>query len=496
MDRQGLSRQSLRTLPPRVERPAYDPGAVTPAIVHLGYGGFHRAHMARYTHNLMQSNPAAVAWGILGAGLLPSDQRIYDALSAQDHLYSLTERDASSETVSVIAAAAGLLDGSKGPGERLSAMASPAIRIVSLTITEAGYGLNAATKRLDFDNPAIAADLDRTRSDPSAPQSAIGTLVEAFRRRRDAGAPAFTAMSCDNIRHNGRVLKAAVLAFAERRESLLARWIEREARFPGTMVDRITPATRPEDTAGLAQRYDLIDRWPVFCEAFTQWVIEDDFADGRPDWSAVGAQFVADAAPYEVMKLRLLNASHLAIAGLGRLANLTFVDEAMRDPRFPCYMMALMDQETGPTLEPVPGVDLSAYKAALVERFANPSLRDTVDRINADAPLNYLLDPIRERLRRDLPVDLLALALAAWLRRVRGVDESGEAIEVRHPLADRLRERAIQGGEDPRPLLQIEALFGELGQDLRLVESTAYWLKMLYEIGASATLDRVIERFG
>ena len=261
------------------------------------------------------------------------------------------------------------------------------------------------------------------------------------------------------------------------------------------MVDRITPVTRSEDVADLAARHGVRDNWPVFSETFRQWVIEDDFADGRPDWEAVGAQFVADVAPYEAMKLRLLNASHLAVAGLGRLIGYRFIDETMRDDRLRRYMLALMDRETGPTLPQVPGVDLSGYKTTLIERFANPKVMDTVERVNTDAPINLLVDPIRDRLARDDDVELLALALAAWMRRVRGVDERGQPIEIRHPLAELLQRRATEGGPDPRPLLAVGQLFGELGRDSRVAAPVGRWLASLYEAGAAETLARA-DRLG
>jgi mannitol-1-phosphate/altronate dehydrogenase len=285
-----------------------------------------------------------------------------------------------------------------------------------------------------------------------------------------------------------------VLAFAALRDPALADWIETNARFPSTMVDRITPVTTPADIASLAERHGVADRAPVVCEPFIQWVIEDDFADGRPDWDAVGAQFVADVAPYELMKLRLLNASHLAVASLGRLIGCQFIDEAMADRRVRAFMRALMDRETGPTLRPVPGVDLAAYKTALVERFANPAIKDTVERVNTDAPLSYLLDPIRDRLQAGASVDLLGLALAAWMRRVRGVDEAGAPIDVRHPLAAELRERAIAGGPDPGPLFGLSALFGDLGGSPALGKASARWLASLYEVGAAETLALAMDR--
>ena len=480
-----LSRTTLPRLTDAITRPTYDLAAVRPGIVHLGLGGFHRAHMARFTHDLMALRPDALGWGIVGAGLLPSDQPLHEALAAQDRLYALVERGGAEQHVTIIGALAGLA----GADDVLGAIDAPGIRIVSLTVTANGYGLNPATKQLDPDNPAIALDL----GDPERPRSAVGVLVEALRRRMAAGRPGFSAMSCDNIQGNGQVLRGAVLAFAALRDPALADWIAANARFPSTMVDRITPATTPPDIASLAERHGVADRAPVVCEPFIQWVIEDDFVDGRPDWDAVGAQFVSDVAPYELMKLRLLNASHLAVAGLGRLVGCVFIDEAMGDRRIRGFMRALMDRETGPTLRPVPGVDLTVYKATLLERFANPAIKDTVERVNADAPLSYLLDPIHDRLRDGASVDLLSLALAAWMRRVRGVEEAGAPIDVRHPLAAELRERAIAGGPDPGPLLGLTALFGDLGASPALRAATGRWLASLYEVGAAQTLTTALQ---
>jgi mannitol-1-phosphate/altronate dehydrogenase len=485
MDQIALSRAALGRLPPSVETPAFDLAQVECGIVHLGLGNFHRAHMARLTHDLMQIRPDALRWGIAGVGLLPADRRMRDALEPQDRLYTLVERDQTGEAVTVVGSIGELIYAGDTSEALLAAIDRDSVRIVSLTVTEHGYCLNPATKQLDLGHAAIAADL----ADPLHPRTAVGVIAEALRRRRLNGRPAFTALSCDNIQHNGRVLRAAVLAFAARRDPALSAWIERHGRFPSTMVDRITPVTQPADTADLAARYGIVDNWPVFSERFIQWVIEDDFADGRPPWEAVGAQFVEDVTPYEFMKLRLLNASHLAIAGLGALMGYVCVDEAMGDPRLRRYMQALMDRETGPTLAPLPGVDLAAYKATLIERFANPTIKDTIQRVNTDAPVNYLLDPLRDRLAADQPIDLLALALAAWLRRVRGDDEQGRPLAVVHPLAELLREKALEGGADPRPLLGIASIFGQLGLDERLRNATASALASLYEHGAGATID-------
>ncbi len=475
---------NLGRLAPAVSVPRYDPSKVAGGIVHLGLGGFHRAHMARYTHELMQNGDDALAWGIVGAGLMPADRKMKDSLAPQDNLYTLVERGASDETATVIGSLADVVFAAESSAALLRAIDNPQIRIISLTVTEHGYCLNRSTKRLDPEHPLVRKDL----AQPAEPASAIGIVAEAYRRRMAAGLPPFTALSCDNIQHNGTVLRDAVLALAGLRDPKLADWIAANAHFPSTMVDRITPVTTEDDIAALAERHGVIDRWPVVSETFTQWVIEDDFPAGRPAWETVGAQFVNDVAPYEFMKLRLLNASHLAVSGMGRLCGYVTIAESMADPLITRFMAALMDRETGPTLPDVPGIDLAQYKATLIERFANPAIRDTVERVNTDAPLNILVDPIRDRLRTGESVELLSLALAAWLRRVRGEDEQGQPIDVRHPLAAELRAKAIEGGADPRPLLGITALFGATGADERLRTAVGRWLALLYANGARRTL--------
>jgi mannitol 2-dehydrogenase len=488
----SLSRANLARLVPPLQGPRFDPAKVSAGIVHLGLGGFHRAHMARYTHNLMDRRADAIGWGIVGAGLMPADRRMEESLKPQDNLYTLVERDATNETVTVIGSLAGVMFAGDSSARLLEAIDAPQIRIVSLTVTEHGYCLNRSTKQLDPEHPLIRKDLAQLEQ----PASAIGIIVEAYRRRMAAGQKPFTALSCDNIQHNGTVLREAVLTLATLRDQKLADWIGVNGCFPSTMVDRITPVTAEPDIAALAEKYGIVDRWPVFAETFTQWVIEDDFTAGRPAWEDVGAQFVADVAPYEFMKLRLLNASHLAVSGMGRLAGYVTIDEATADPLIARFMGALMDRETGPTIPDVPGIDLPRYKATLIERFANPAIKDTVERVNTDAPLNILVDPIRDRLRAGQPVELLGLALAAWLRRVRGEDEQGQPIDVRHPLAEQLRANAIEGGADPRPLLAMTQLFGEAGTDARLVEPVGRWLALLYAKGARETLAEASRTLG
>lgn len=490
MDLIRLSRAALPHLRSPVQVPSYDPTAVGAGIVHLGLGGFHRAHMARYTHDLFGLRPDMLGWGIVGGGLMPSDKRMAKSLGPQDNLYTLVERGGTEEHVTVIGSLAGVVFAGESSAALLDIIDQPGIRIVSMTVTENGYCLNRSTERLDLDHALISHDLIH----PDQPRSAIGIIVAACRRRQRSGMTPFTALSCDNLQRNGTVLHDAVITLAGAVDPSLAAWIEANVSFPSTMVDRITPVTVESDIAELAVRFGIDDRWPVFSESFSQWVIEDRFVSGRPAWEEVGVQFVKEVAPYEFMKLRLLNASHLAVSGIGRLIGYRTIDESMANPLVVRYMTALMDRETQPTLMPVPGIDLNDYKRTLVSRFANTAIRDTVERVNTDAPLNALLDPIRDRLRAGQSVDLLGLALAAWLRRVRGEDEQGKPIDIRHPLAALLRAKAIEGGENPVPLLEVAQLFGDTGTDPKLVEPVRQWLTSLYRNSMAVTLAQAAER--
>ena len=471
-----LCRATLDSLPDGVAGLTYDPSRLTPGIVHLGPGAFHRAHMARYVHALM-SRGRAVDWGIIGAGLTSSDARVRDALAPQDWLYTLVERDDDGAAAQVVASIVDLLP----PGDAeaiLGAIDRPGIRIVSLTVSETGYCLDADARRLDLGNPLIAADL----AHPRRPRSVIGLLVEAYRRRRDAGRPAFTALSCDNLPGNGSLLRAAVLAFAARVDAGLGEWIATHGRFPGTMVDRITPVTRPDDIAALNRTWGLTDAWPIVCEPYSEWVIEDDFADGRPDWADVGVRFVADVAPFERMKLRLLNASHLALASLGWLLGHRMVADAMRDPRLARFIRTLMATELASTLPADLPVDVTAYQDRLVTRFSNRTLRDTVERINTDASINLLLDPIRDRLAMGRPVRRLSLAVAAWIHRLALIED--DALALRHPLAGELKALARQGDVDQTRLLAMTQVFGDLSNEPAFLDPVTRWLRLLSRRGA------------
>lgn len=460
-----LCRASLDRLPPTVRGLSYDPAQVRTGIVHIGPGAFHRAHMARYVHALM-SRGEAMDWGIVGAGLTAADARVAAALTPQDGLYSLVERDDEGASAQIVGSITEIL-AAMDVGAVLDRIDQPGVRIVSLTVSENGYCIDAATGGLDLSHTAIAADL----SDPHRPTSVIGLLVEAYRHRRAAGRAAFTALSCDNLPGNGKVLKRAVLTYAAQLDPGLADWIEQHGRFPATMVDRITPVTRSADIEAFARTHGLADAWPVFCEPFTQWVVEDDFADGRPNWEAVGVQFTDDVKPFEQMKLRLLNGSHLALATLGWLAGYRIVADAMRDPKLALFVRKLMAEETAPTLSAdLPG-DLTTYQEQLIHRFSNRTLEDTVERINTDASINLLLNPIRDRLAAGQPIACLSLAVAAWIRRLALVGD--DALALRHPLADQIRDRARAGGSNPAAVLAVTEVFGDLSRDTAFIAAVS-----------------------
>lgn len=478
----NLSRAVPPSLAERIVVPRYDRSAVRAGIVHLGPGGFHRAHMARYTHDLMGRRADALRWGIVGVGLMPGDAGLIGVLAEQDNLYTLVERDAGGARAEVIGSLAGVIHAAGDSAPVLAAIDRPEVAIVSLTVTQAGYCIDNGTKRLDLAHPLIVRDL----ADPGQPASAIGILVAAYARRRVSGVAAFTALSCDNIQHNGDVLRRAVLDLAAAQDAGLAEWISANADFPNTMVDRITPVPTAEDRAWLADTHSIDDPAAVFCEPFSQWVIEDRFRAGRPAWDLVGAQFVDDVTPYEFLKLRLLNATHLAISAPGQLMGYARIDEALGDARLRRFAGALIERETAPTVPPPPGVDVPHYAAQVLERFANPTIRDTTERVNTDASLNYLLDPLRDVLAAGGAAPLLCFAVACWVRRALGRDDAGRVLRVANPTAQAL---AACGGPD---LLRHEPTFGALVGDAVFVETVGGYLAALEAEGTAAVLGRVI----
>jgi fructuronate reductase len=455
-------------------------------IVHLGLGAFARAHLAVYTEDTQSPE-----WGILGVSLQRPDQR--DLLAPQDCLYTAVERGPEGATTRVVTCLTGVLVAPEDPEAVLAAMSAESTRIVTLTITEKGYCHDPATGRLNLAHPTIAHDL----AHPEAPRGAIGFLVEALRRRRAAGLRPFTVLCCDNLPANGRVVAKLVEAFAAQREAGLAAWIAAEARFPCSMVDRIVPATTPADVAEVAALTGFADAAPVVHEPFRQWVIEDRFVDGaRPHWEAAGAQFVTEVEPFEHMKLRLLNGAHSALAYLGYLGGYETIAETMADPGYAGFVERLWRDEIVPVVPPPPGTDLLAYVAALEARFRNPAIRHRTWQIAMDGSQKLpqrLLGTIRERLERDLPLPCLALVIGGWIRYVSGADERGEPIDVRDPLAERLRAVQAEWPEDPagrvKAVLAIEQIFGpDLPADRRFVATVTAAYEDLCRRGARAAV--------
>jgi fructuronate reductase len=423
------------------------------------------------------------------ASLRRADTR--DALRPQGWLYTVAVRDAAGEALQVVGAVRDILVAPEDLAALLARMTDPAVRIVSLTVTEKGYCHDPATGELDTAHPDIRHDL----AHPETPRSTPGFLVEALARRRVSP---FTVLCCDNLPANGRTVARIVHRAAELRDPELAAWIAGEVAFPSTMVDRIVPATTGADRTRIAARLGLEDAWPVVTEPFSQWIIEDRFPTGRPAWEEVGAVLAAEVEPYERMKLRLLNGSHSALAYLGCLAGLETVAETVADPGIGSYLGALMRDEIAPTLDGPAGIDLDGYIAALLARFANPALRHRTAQIAMDGSQKLpqrLLGTIRDRLARGLPIPRLALAVAAWMRFVAGVDERGRALRIDDPLADRLR--AAAGRAEPSPerlileLLGIAEIFGaDLPQDARFTAAVADALRLLHEQGARAAAAR------
>ena len=483
-----LSAAALETLPNGVAKPGYDRAAVTPGIVHLGIGAFHRAHMAVYVDDLLGDDPS---WGIVGASLRRPDTK--EALEPQDGLYTIAVRDAAGTHPRVIGSILSVMDANTQREDLLALMADPAIRIVSLTVTEKGYCHDPATGELDQKHPDIVHDL----AHPGAPKSAPGMLVAALARRKAAGIEPFTVMSCDNLPNNGQTAKRIVTAFAGLRDAELGRWVE-DVAFPSTMVDRIVPSTTDADRAEVAGLIGAEDAWPIMTEPFTQWVIEDDFPAGRPAFEKAGAQLVDDVEPFEHMKLRMLNGSHSTMAYAGYLGGYEYIAEVMGDVAYVKLIHGLMTEEVMPTLD-MPGTDLGAYRDQLLERFRNPALKHRTWQIAMDGSQKLpqrLLGTIRDRLAAGQGFARLALGVAAWMRYVTGVAEDGSEIDVRDPHALKMHAIAADAGDDAEALFEglvaMSEIFGsDLPDNAVFRAAVVGHLENLFDQGARASVAKL-----
>jgi mannitol 2-dehydrogenase len=463
----NLNNATLTRLP--IATPSYDRGSVSVGIAHIGAGHFHRAHQAMYIDRLLQRG-LAHEWGICGVGVMPGDWTMRDVLRDQDGLYTLIlENPDGSRDAQVIGSIIDYRYAPDDPEAAVELLAAPTTRIISLTITEGGY------------------------RDPEGPAFAL--ITEALATRRGRGIAAPTIVSCDNIESNGEVAKRAVLANTEQRDPGLAEWVAEHTRFPSSMVDRITPATTLEMAAAVRREIGVDDRWPVVAEPFTAWVLEDDFSDGRPPLEQAGVLLVDAVVPYESMKLRLLNAGHQCLCYFAHLCGFEYVHDAAGDPLFAEFLLAYFDFEAIPTLAPVPGVDLYDYTRKLVERFANPGVRDTVARLcaySSDRIPKWLLPVIHDNLANGGSVRLATATVASWARYAEGVNEWGEPIEVVDQLADSLVPIARSQYENPTAFIEITALFGDLAQQPSFVQAYRWALDSLHRKGARATLEALV----
>lgn len=443
----------------KITRPTYDPETIGPGIAHFGVGSFHRSHMAMYLDQLI-SQGGHDDWGIIGIGVMPGDAAMRDALAGQDYRYTLVEKhNDGSVAARQIASIRDFLFAPEDPGAVLNLLTNPAIRIVSLTITEGGYNIDRTTGEFDLTNPLIQRDLADTHN----PASVFGYITEALRLRRERNTPPFTVMSCDNLPGNGDVTRQAVLTFAGALDSSLASWIDEHVTFPSSMVDRITPVTTDADRAMVTKTFGVRDAWPVVTEPFTQWVLEDSFCNGRPAFEAAGVHIVEDVGPYELMKLRLLNAGHQAIAYIGLLFGHEFVHEAVVDHDIQQFLHAYLE-EARVTLSPVPGIDVDDYIESLFERFRNPYIADTLARLTVDASdrfPKFVLPTIHNNLAADRSITMGATVVASWYRYLQIA--AVESVDVVDAMADEL----LPLTNDPMAFLSHSPVFGSLAQDER-----------------------------
>ena len=484
-----LNLENLPNLPDTIRKPRYDRADLSAGIVHIGLGNFHRAHQAWYLHRLMDEG-LAHDWAIVGAGVRPADAVQRTKMLAQDCLTTLIELDPSGKSAEVTGAMIDYVPVAADNAPLIAQMADTAIRIVSLTVTEGGYYQNAAG---GFD--ARHADIQHDAANPEAPKTAFGAMIAALKLRRANGSGPFTCQSCDNLQGNGDILRQTILGLAGLSDPDLATWIDQNVTFPNSMVDCIAPATGPTELA-LVREFGIEDNVPVTHENFRQWVIEDKFCAGRPDWDKVGATFTDDVHAFEAMKLRLLNAGHQIIATPGELLSVDTIAGTMAHPLIKGLFRKIETQEIVPHVTAVPGMTPLDYVDLIERRFANPEIRDTTRRVAFDGSSRHpgFLHPIiRDALAADTPVDGLALVEALWARMCAGVREDGSVIEANDPFWDTLQAAATAAKDDPQTWLAQDKFYGELGQNQRFAKSFDRWLRLVWTKGTEVSLRTYLD---
>ena len=485
-----LSNATLDQLPESVIRPTYDRSALTPGIVHIGLGNFHRAHQAWYLHRLFQQR-LNMDWAIVGAGVRPYDEQMRLKMKAQDYLTTLIELDSEGISAEVCGSMIDYVPVAEGNGPLIERMADPTIRIVALTVTEGGYYIDLATNGFDATHPDIQHDAEN----PGIPKTAFGAIVAALRLRRDRGIGPFTGLCCDNLQGNGSILRQAVVSLGRLSDPELADWIDTNCSFPNSMVDSIVPATGPNELA-LAQGFGIDDAVPVTHERFRQWVMEDDFCAGRPDWDKAGATFSDNVHGYEAQKIRILNAGHQVLANVAELLHIETIAESLANEKVHAMFHKVEMEEIVPHVVPVPGMTPEKYVDLIDRRFANPRVKDTTRRIAFDGSSRhpgFIIPTIRDGLVAGTPIDGLALVEAAWARMCAGTREDGSEIEPNDPFWDQLTEKANAAKADPRAWIEMRNIYGDLADQPRFANAFENWLKLIYTEGMETALDAYLK---
>ena len=486
-----LRRDTLDRLPQTIDRPRYARDALSSGIVHIGLGNFHRAHQAWYTHRLMQQGDA-LDWAIIGAGVRAGDAAMRTKLLAQDCLTTLIELDPHGKSAEVTGAMVDFLTVEGDNAALIARMAQPDIRIVSLTVTEGGYFRDTDSGDLDLNHPDIRHD----GANPATPRTAFGAMVAALRLRRAQGVGPFTGLCCDNLQGNGAILRQTVVGLARLSDPQLAAWIDAECSFPNSMVDCIVPATGPREIA-LVQDFGIADAAPVTHESFRQWVIEDNFCAGRPDWDRAGAVFTPDVHAFETMKIRILNGGHQVICGAGELLGLGTISATMAHDGIRAMFRRIARDEIAPHVPAPPGISVPDYIDLIEGRFANPEIRDTTRRVAFDGSsrhAGFLLPSIRDGLARGTPVEGLALAAALWARYCLGRREDGSVIEANDPLWPDLQAAAQAAQSDPAAWLDRVPIYRDVKGAPRFADAFCHWYRLVSETGVDATIARFAAR--
>lgn len=481
-----LSNATLKDLPRTIKVPSYDRSRLTPGIVHIGLGNFHRAHQAWYLHRLFEMG-LNHDWAIIGAGVRPYDEAQRQKLAAQDYLTTLIELDPSGQSAEVTGSMIDYVPIVEGNGPLIEKMADPAIRIVALTVTEGGYYIDPATKGFAAHHPDIVHDAIH----PDAPRTAFGAIIAALKLRRDRGIGPFTGLCCDNLQGNGHILRQTIVSLARLSDPSLADWIDTHCTFPNSMVDCIVPATGPKELA-IAQSFGIDDMAPVTHENFRQWVIEDNFCAGRPDWDRAGATFSDHVHDFEIMKIRILNGGHQVISDVGEVLGIETISGCMEHPKVRALFRKVETQEIMPHVKPVPGFTPEAYVDLIDRRFSNPAIVDTTRRVAFDGSSRhpgFIVPSVLDGLKAGTPVDGLAFVSACWARYCTGVREDGSKVEPNDPFWANLQERAVAAKTSPSEWLAMRSIYGDLGEEPRFAEPFVKWLTMIHDKGMNNALD-------